>query len=329
MISIVIPLYNKEKVVRNTLLSVQKQSFTDYEVILVNDGSTDNSLAAVEEWIQTVCIHPTNPCRMDVVRIITQSNQGVAAARNRGIAEARGEIVAFLDADDEWEADFLETIDRLVRKYPACAVFGTAYALKMENDEIVPLSFGHYSFEEEEGIIDNYFTIASRSGGVICSSAVAVRKSALVEVGGFPVGIYSGEDLLTWARLSCRYLIAYSKKIAAYYNRASGCYVTSSTYNSPSIQDDYVGHELKKLANQYGSKVKDLNRYVSLWCKMRFVTFVWRRQRKRALAEYLRMFSFGLTNLDCWYRLFLLFTPRQWGNEFDRKLRKRIGKKSR
>lgn len=97
MISVVIPLYNKEKQIANTLHSVLRQTFQNFEIVVVNDGSTDNSVQEVEK---------VNDIR---IRIVHQNNAGVSAARNKGIEEARYDIIAFLDADDEWKAEYLET----------------------------------------------------------------------------------------------------------------------------------------------------------------------------------------------------------------------------
>lgn len=98
MISIVIPLYNKEKQIAHTLQSVFAQTFQDFEIVIVDDGSTDNSVMEVKKF--------DDPR----VLLIQQSNAGVSAARNRGIEEANGELIAFLDADDEWMPEFLQTI---------------------------------------------------------------------------------------------------------------------------------------------------------------------------------------------------------------------------
>lgn len=90
MISVVIPLYNKDKQIAKTLYSVLKQTYPNFEVIVVNDGSTDNSLSEVSKISDSR------------IRLICQENKGVSAARNRGIQEAKSDYIAFLDADDEW-----------------------------------------------------------------------------------------------------------------------------------------------------------------------------------------------------------------------------------
>ena len=111
MISVVIPLYNKAGQVGRTLKSVLAQTFQEFEVVVVDDGSTDGSVEEVRS------VHD------DRIRIIVQQNAGVAAARNRGIAEARYDFVAFLDADDEWKPTYLETQYNLAQKYKDCDVY--------------------------------------------------------------------------------------------------------------------------------------------------------------------------------------------------------------
>lgn len=106
MISVVIPLYNKERQIANTLHTVFAQTFTDYEIVIVDDGSTDRSAEIV------AAMHDKR------IRLIRQKNAGVSAARNRGISEARGEFIALLDADDEWKPDYLATQMHLAETYP-------------------------------------------------------------------------------------------------------------------------------------------------------------------------------------------------------------------
>ena len=104
--SVVIPLYNKEHYIAGTLRSVLTQTFPDYEVIVVDDGSTDHSLQACKE------------VRSDKIRVVQQVNQGVSAARNKGIELAAGEYICFLDADDTWHPDYLQNIETICRNIP-------------------------------------------------------------------------------------------------------------------------------------------------------------------------------------------------------------------
>ena len=115
MISVIVPLYNKEDFVATSIGSILKQSYSDYEIIIVNDGSTDKSVNIVKAF---------NDRR---IRIINQENAGVSAARNKGIEEAKGEYIAFLDADDVWNEDYLATLMELVENYSQCDVFATNY----------------------------------------------------------------------------------------------------------------------------------------------------------------------------------------------------------
>ena len=115
MFSVVIPLYNKEALIEQTVERVLLQTYQDFEVIVVDDGSTDKGVEVVKEFDDKR------------IRIIQQENQGVSAARNKGIEESQGEYIAFLDADDKWETDYLETQHCLIKKYPKCSVYATNY----------------------------------------------------------------------------------------------------------------------------------------------------------------------------------------------------------
>ena len=190
MISVVIPLYNKEHQISETLRSVLEQTFQDFEVVIVDDGSTDKS---AEEALKI---------RDPRIRLVRQENAGVSAARNRGVEEARFDLVAFLDADDLWKPEYLQTQYDLSRKYPQCDVFACNYEFVYADESTHPTVIRKLPFEGQDGILDNYFEVASCSHPPICSISIMVRKEALLRIGGFPVGIRSGEDLLTWARLA-------------------------------------------------------------------------------------------------------------------------------
>jgi len=256
MISVVIPLYNKASSISRAIQSVLRQTYDDYEIIVVNDGSTDDSKNVVEQ--------NNNP----QIRLINQSNAGVSAARNRGIVEAKGEFVAFLDADDEWEPNFLTTISCLIKNYPECKIFGTNYTNKFSNGSCLSTVIKGVNFlPKTHGIINNYFEVASMSSPPICSICVAMRKDDILRIGGFPVGIKSGEDLLTWAKLLVEGSLAYSLKPLAIYNLGDG-YNYSNLPPRRQDKGDPVGKELKKLLKDNPGTI-GLKKYISHWHKMR------------------------------------------------------------
>lgn len=102
MFSVIIPLYNKESQIKKTLESVLNQTFKDFEIVIVNDGSIDKSIEVVESFDD------------NRIRIINQNNSGVSQARNRGIIEANRKWIAFLDADDLWKPNKLEKYSKII-----------------------------------------------------------------------------------------------------------------------------------------------------------------------------------------------------------------------
>lgn len=255
MFSIIIPLYNKENLILNTLSTVLAQSYQDYEIVIVNDGSTDNSVAEVEK---------VKDLR---IRLIHQQNAGVSAARNRGVEEAKGELIAFLDADDAWDPEYLETQYRLSRQYPDCTVFACNYVFRDTAGKTIPTILRRLPFSGEDGILVNYFEVACYSHPPLWTSAVIVRKAALQSIGGFPVGVKSGEDLLTWARLSIKGRIAFCKRPLAIYNLGQGY---DYSHLPPRRQDrnDPVGRSLLQLYKSHPSVI-GLRHYISHWHRMR------------------------------------------------------------
>jgi len=117
-VSVVIPLYNKAPYIARALASVITQTCQDFEVIVIDDGSTDGGAEIVRRLDDTR------------IRVIRQENRGVSAARNRGIESARTDFIAFLDADDEWTPTHLEALLRLRDRYPHAGAYGTAYLIK-------------------------------------------------------------------------------------------------------------------------------------------------------------------------------------------------------
>lgn len=193
MFSIIIPLYNKEYSIKDTINSVLSQDFDDFEIVIVNDGSTDNSSKVVERIVDSR------------IRLIHQKNQGVSAARNRGIKEAKYSWVAFIDGDDLWTTGHLSEILKMMTIFPDAKVYTTSFRY----------SDGLYTYKHsrENSIfrIGNYFKEAL-SEALICTGTVVVDKSCLKTIGSFNEKLNRGEDLELWTRLAKNYSIIKSNK---------------------------------------------------------------------------------------------------------------------
>jgi len=143
-LSVVIPLYNKQDTIVNTLKSVLEQSFTDFEIIIINDGSTDNSAALVTAIID------------NRISLFTTKNQGVSRARNFGIEKANSPFIAFIDADDYWYPNHLEHLVKLYQSFPNCGIYATNYENYYSINKIIPSHFETYSKPNWQGIVSDF-----------------------------------------------------------------------------------------------------------------------------------------------------------------------------
>ncbi|MDV4343030.1 glycosyltransferase family 2 protein [Methanoculleus sp. YWC-01] len=196
-VSVVIPLYNKGPYIARALNSVLTQTFQDFEVIVVDDGSTDDGAEIVREF--------TDPR----IKLIQQENQGVSAARNRGIEASLADLIAFLDADDEWLPRFLETTSRLKDRFPSAGAYATAVNTSYKG--IIKRSrYRSVPSPNWEGLITDYFRSAVFGDSILLSSSVAIPRDILLEMSGFIIGEKWGEDLDLWGRIALKYSIGFS-----------------------------------------------------------------------------------------------------------------------
>jgi len=205
--SVIVPLYNKERYVKKAIESVLAQTYRDFELIIVDDGSTDNSAAICEELLSSYTVHHTPY----TIRFLKQANSGVAAARNNGVAASQGEYVAFLDADDWWEPTWLEEMDKLITEYPDAGLYATNYIYYKPGKTHVALNLerGYMNYPEA------YIHSTQMS---VTSITTCMPCRVFDEMGGFPVGIKLGEDFLLWAKTAIHYKVAFCEKPLAYYN---------------------------------------------------------------------------------------------------------------
>lgn len=183
-VSVIIPYFNRRETLVRALESVRGQTYGNLEIILIDDGSTDDSWTLVEEYARS---HPDVP-----VVHLRQANKGPAAARNNGIAHASGEFIAFLDSDDSWEPEKLEVQMRIVRDYSADLV-------SCNSNIITPykISKKYYSRKEVEKI-DYRMALVKYYTSTPC---VVVKRSSIQDVGGFPEDMRIGEDMVVFYRV--------------------------------------------------------------------------------------------------------------------------------
>lgn len=201
-ITVVIPLYNKEREIEGTLRSVLAQTPLPDEILVVDDGSTDRSAEVVRGVASPR------------VRLITQPNAGVSAARNRGIAEARGEYIALLDADDQWEPGFLAEIVAMIDEFPGCGLYCTGF--RVVGDD------GAYPAPglQQRGVVENFFRDSAHRY-IAIPSVSCIPRRVFDTVGGFPEGMKIGEDLYVWILIARRYAVCYSPALLVRYSRVA------------------------------------------------------------------------------------------------------------
>lgn len=192
MFSVVLPLYNKATYIAFTLHSVQAQSWADFEVVVVDDGSTDSG----PDIVQNIANHDSR------VRLIRQANAGVSAARNAGIAAATGSWVAFLDADDWWHPDYLSQQARAIDAFPRVDVVATKLRKIPDRPDWNPLPWPALVANPNIQLITD-LPATWMQGTPFCTDSVVVRRLRLVGMQPcFAVGESHGEDLDLWFRLA-------------------------------------------------------------------------------------------------------------------------------
>ena len=205
MFSIIIPLYNKEEHIAIAVKSVLSQSYQEFELIIINDGSTDGSVVIVKSIID------------DRVTLLEQTNQGVSIARNRGIEFSKYEFICFLDADDWWEFNFLANMFDLIKSVPNAGIYASNYFI-VKNNQKKKATIGLES-NFTKGVI-NYLQVYVKSLCMpLTSISVVIPKKILKDVGLFSPKLKLGEDFDLWLRIVLKYKVAFINQYLAYYNQ--------------------------------------------------------------------------------------------------------------
>lgn len=207
--SVIIPLYNKAPYVAKAIRSVLEQTFTDYELVIMDDGSKDDSFVIAKE-----AINGHGHCHL-----FRQRNAGVSMARNNAVALSQGECLCFLDADDWWEPTFLEEMSKLIGEFPEAGIYGTNYTIVNEAKHKTRVASVGVEQGFEKGYINYCQAYARTMYMPLTSISVAIPRIVFDEMGGFPQGIKLGEDFLLWIRMALKYKVAFLNKPLAYYNQ--------------------------------------------------------------------------------------------------------------
>ena len=231
MFSVIIPLYNKENNISDTIMSVLNQTFSDFEIIVVNDGSTDNSVNVVQ-----AIVDPR-------IRIINQINSGVSSARNRGIEEANNNWIALLDGDDLWEPEKLNEQANLLLKNPeACWCFAAYKIVSPKRSWIV-------NYKNEDVIPDAIDAIVN--GARIHTSSIVIKKSVFSDRRFlFNTKYSNSEDREVWYKLACLYpMVCYINKPLSSYNAEIQGSLTSGTYGKNNLLFLTMKQRLEEITN--------------------------------------------------------------------------------
>lgn len=269
-ISVVIPLYNKQNAIVATLDSVLAQTYTNFEVIVVDDGSTDDSANVAEAVLRECKVYGVE-CKGEVIR---KANGGVCSARNRGIQEAKYDYIALLDGDDLWDEHYLEEQVKLIQDFPEAKMWGINFAEITQGELTRKLPTGLP--EGYRGYVENYFQMQGRISDLFHSSAVVIDKRVFKKVGLFDERIKYAEDNDMWFRIIAMYDVAFYDKYLVSYVQDS----ENRALNKPIV--------LKYFLPYYVDKYRDFkdNRVFYTWIN-------------RWAANHIRRFYFGEIHGQC------------------------------
>lgn len=207
--SVIIPLYNKAPYVAKAIGSVLAQTYTDYELVIMDDGSKDDSFAVASKAVEG----------FPNCHLYRQANGGVSVARNNAVSLSQGEYLCFLDADDWWEPTFLQEMSTLIDEFPDAGIYGTNYTIVNETKRKTRVADIGVEQGFKRGYINYCRVYAKTLAMPLWTGAVSMPRTVFDEMGGFPKGIKLGEDFLLWIRVALKYNVAFLNKPLSNYNQ--------------------------------------------------------------------------------------------------------------
>jgi len=244
--SVVIPLYNKANYIQNCLESVLKQTHKEFEVILVNDGSTDGSETVVERFQDSR------------IRLVHQENKGASAARNKAISLAKHEWIALIDADDYWYPNHLEELQNTIEQFPKADVVCNNYEILLEKDYVKNPTFS-IEYPLKAQYIEDYFK-GSLIDPIAWTSALSFTSSIFKKVGEFDTNIKSGQDIDLMVKFGLAATIAFNPKVTMRYHRKTENNLSDETGLREKL--NYIdNHRSEEKKNPPLHQYMDINRF--------------------------------------------------------------------
>ena len=281
--SVCIPLYNKANFIAETLRSVTYQHFSDIEIVVCDDGSTDESAKKVEQF---------NDNR---IKLIKQENQGASAARNRAIKESTGEYIAFLDADDLWYPEHLTHLHYLINHYQQAKLYATNYEIQMCGDR-KRLAF--FSNRLNIGIIKDYF-LASLSDMVMTCYNSAVHRSVFDDIGYFNPAYRSGQDVDFSIKANLKFKLAYHNQVSVTYCRETENNLAKSKHNQDRLHYIQAYDEAAK-ENESLARYLAVNRFGLIMKSKQADDEIWKEALAQLKPEYLNTKQRWLIKLNAY-----------------------------
>ena len=206
-ISVIVPVYNKKGTLRRAIDSILSQNINDVEIVVVDDGSTDGSISCCKLY------------EYSNIKVVVQSNRGVSAARNTGVANSAGSLITFLDADDELFPGAIEAYLSMSINFTEANFFTISFDIVSESG-ILFKPKGSWN-ENKTSIVDSLPKQLIKNVSLISSSTVCIRREAFLSSGGFPEGKVLGEDIYLWLKLSYAHRLCHTgKKLARIYRNS-------------------------------------------------------------------------------------------------------------
>lgn len=248
--TVVIPLYNKENYVEDTLRSVLAQTFADYEVLIIDDCSTDNSLNVVTPYLS------------EKVRLIShQKNSGLSASRNTGIRNAGAQWITFLDADDTWKPQLLEAFRQMIGQFPGQCIFGTNYHEVYPGGVVRKPKNNTAGLAEDATLVVTDFFRRNRQQGFFIHSGICFHKKVYETVGYYDEHINFAEDLDFNIRAFNTFDLVYRNSRLVNYTMQSENQLTHSSILGKTLPD-YDRYETLAAKNPDMKGYLDFERYV-------------------------------------------------------------------